>query len=65
MVERRLKWLAWIIVSWGVVIFCKLFTLQIIRHDEYVRMARRGRKRPSRFPRLGARSSIGAARRWR
>src|SRR5690242_662479 len=40
MVERRLKWLACLVFVWGVVIFYKLISLQIIRHDQYVRMAR-------------------------
>src|SRR5689334_14340045 len=50
MVERRLKWLAWFIVFWGVVIFCKLFTLQVIRHDEYVRMARARQEKAVEIP---------------
>jgi len=40
MVERRLKWLAWIVVVWGAVIFCKLISLQVLHHREYVRLAR-------------------------
>ena len=37
MVERRLKWLAWIVVVWGAVIFYKLISLQVFHHQEYVR----------------------------
>jgi cell division protein FtsI (penicillin-binding protein 3) len=40
MVERRLKWLAWIVVVWGAAIFYKLVSLQVIHHREYVNLAR-------------------------
>src|SRR3569832_1099050 len=40
MVERRLKWLAWIVVVWGAVIFYKLISLQVLHHREYVNLAR-------------------------
>ncbi len=40
MVERRLKWLACIVIAWGAAIFGKLVSLQVIHHAEYVRMAR-------------------------
>jgi len=40
MVERRLKWLAWIVVAWGASIFLKLVSLQVIHHREYVNLAR-------------------------
>jgi cell division protein FtsI (penicillin-binding protein 3) len=40
MVERRLKWLAWIVVAWGAAIFLKLVSLQVIHHREYVNLAR-------------------------
>jgi cell division protein FtsI (penicillin-binding protein 3) len=40
MVERRLKWLAWIVAAWGVVIFLKLVSLQVLHHREYANMAR-------------------------
>jgi cell division protein FtsI (penicillin-binding protein 3) len=38
--ERRLKWLARIVVVWGAVIFLKLISLQVLHHREYVRLAR-------------------------
>lgn len=40
MVERRLKWLAWIVIAWGAAIFLKLVSLQVIHHREYVNLAR-------------------------
>src|SRR5579883_1122347 len=40
MVERRLKWLAWIVVAWGAAIFLKLISLQVIHHREYASLAR-------------------------
>ena len=40
MVERRLIWLAAIILLWGGAIFYKLVSLQLVHHQEYVRKAR-------------------------
>ena len=40
MVERRLTWLAGIVLFWGAAIFFKLVSLQILHHYEYSRMAR-------------------------
>jgi cell division protein FtsI (penicillin-binding protein 3) len=40
MVERRLKWLAWIVIAWGAVIFLKLVSLQVLHHRDYVSLAR-------------------------
>lgn len=40
MVERRLTWLAGIVLVWGAAIFLKLVSLQILHHYEYSRMAR-------------------------
>ena len=40
MVERRLTWLALIILLWGGAIFYKLISLQVMHHLQYVRMAR-------------------------
>ena len=37
MVERRLTWLASIVLLWGAVIFYKLISLQVLHHQEYVR----------------------------
>jgi len=39
-VERRLTWLAAIVLFWGAAIFLKLFSLQVLHHQEYARMAR-------------------------
>jgi cell division protein FtsI (penicillin-binding protein 3) len=40
MVDRRLTWLAAIILFWGAAIFYKLISLQVLRHKEYAKMAR-------------------------
>ncbi len=40
MVERRLTWLAAIVVLWGAAIFLRLVSLQVLHHYEYSRMAR-------------------------
>ena len=40
MVERRLIWLAGIVLVWGGAIFGKLVALQVVHHQEYVRKAR-------------------------
>ena len=41
MVERRLTWVALIVLAWGGAIFYKLISLQVIHHAAYARMARR------------------------
>jgi len=40
MVDRRLRWLAGIVLFWGAVIFLKLVSLQVLHHREYSRLAR-------------------------
>jgi cell division protein FtsI (penicillin-binding protein 3) len=40
MVERRLTWLAGIVLVWGGAIFVKLVALQVVHHQEYVKKAR-------------------------
>jgi cell division protein FtsI (penicillin-binding protein 3) len=40
MVERRLIWLAGIVLLWGGAIFYKLVSLQVVHHQEYVKKAR-------------------------
>ena len=50
MVERRLKWLALVVMVWGVVIFYKLISLQVFHHQEYVRMARARQERDKEIP---------------
>jgi cell division protein FtsI (penicillin-binding protein 3) len=40
MVERRLIWLAGIVLVWGGAIFGKLVALQVLHHQEYVKKAR-------------------------
>jgi cell division protein FtsI (penicillin-binding protein 3) len=50
MVEKRLKWLAWLVLFWGAVIFVKLISLQLFHHDEYVRMARARQERAREIP---------------
>lgn len=40
MVERRLIWLAGIVLVWGGAIFAKLISLQVVHHQDYVKKAR-------------------------
>ena len=40
MLERRLKWLAGLILIWGGVILCKLVSLQVVHHQHYAGLAR-------------------------
>jgi cell division protein FtsI (penicillin-binding protein 3) len=40
MAQRRLIWLACLVVAWGGAIFYKLFSLQVLHHREYVALAR-------------------------
>lgn len=40
MVDRRLTWLAGIVVLWGAVIFYKLISLQVLHHQQYSRLAK-------------------------
>jgi len=40
MLERRLKWLAGLILIWGGVILCKLVSLQVVHHGQYAGLAR-------------------------
>jgi cell division protein FtsI (penicillin-binding protein 3) len=40
MAERRLSWLARIVLLWGAAIFLKLVSLQVIHHQEYLGKAR-------------------------
>ena len=40
MVERRLTWLARIVLLWGAAIFLKLVSLQVLHHEEYAGKAR-------------------------
>jgi cell division protein FtsI (penicillin-binding protein 3) len=39
MVDRRLAWLAGIVVIWGAAIFFKIISLQVIHHEEYAKLA--------------------------
>ena len=40
MAERRLTWLARIVLLWGAAIFLKLVSLQVVHHQEYAKKAR-------------------------
>lgn len=40
MIQRRLMILAALLLAWGAAIFVKLFSLQVLHHAQYVRMAR-------------------------
>jgi cell division protein FtsI (penicillin-binding protein 3) len=39
--DMRLKWFAGAILVWGVLIFFRLFSLQVVHHSDYLRMAHR------------------------
>jgi len=40
MVDRRLTWLAGIVLLWGAAIFLKLVSLQVLHHEKYSRLAK-------------------------
>ena len=40
MLERRLKWLAGLVLVWGAAILCKLVSLQVLHHRQYAGLAR-------------------------
>jgi len=40
MLERRLKWLAGLVLIWGALIFSKLVSLQALHHRQYAELAR-------------------------
>lgn len=40
MVERRLAWLAGVVLLWGAAIFFKLISVQVLHHQEYLKLAR-------------------------
>ena len=50
MAERRLKWLAWIVVAWCAAIFFKLVSLQVFHHAEYVRLAKARQEKAVEIP---------------
>lgn len=50
MVERRLIWLAGIILVWGAAIFYKLISLQVVHHQQYVAAARRSQEKVDEIP---------------
>jgi cell division protein FtsI (penicillin-binding protein 3) len=50
MVERRLTFLAGLVLLWGAGIFYKLISLQVIHHQEYVRMARARQEQEKEIP---------------
>jgi cell division protein FtsI (penicillin-binding protein 3) len=50
MAQRRLKWLACVVAVWGIVIFYKLISLQVLHHQDYVRLARARQERDKEIP---------------
>src|SRR3954468_23411013 len=50
MVERRLKYLAGTVLLWGALIFLKLLSLQVLHHQDYVRMARARQEQEKEIP---------------
>jgi len=50
MLERRLKWLAGLILIWGALIFCKLVSLQVVHHRQYAGLARARQEQVNKIP---------------
>ena len=50
MLERRLKWLAGLILIWGGVILCKLVSLQVVHHQQYAGLARARQEQVVKIP---------------
>src|ERR1035437_2116119 len=42
MVDRRLAWLAGIVLIWGAAIFFNIISLQVVHHQEYLKLATEG-----------------------
>src|SRR5882724_2801429 len=42
---RRLQWLLWALLIWAIVIFGRLFLLQVVRHDDLLRLAQQQQQR--------------------
>jgi len=64
MVERRLTWLAGIVLLWGAAVLYKIVSLQVLHHAEYARLARAHQELVVEIPARGAPSSIARERRW-
>jgi cell division protein FtsI (penicillin-binding protein 3) len=50
MVERRLIWLAGIVLLWGAAIFYELVSLQVVHHRQYVAAARKSQEKMNEIP---------------
>jgi cell division protein FtsI (penicillin-binding protein 3) len=55
-VEKRLGWLACVILLWSAVILVRLMMLQVVRHQDYLRQARKAQEIEVKIP--AARGSI-------
>jgi len=47
---RRLHWLLWGLLIWAAVIFVRLFSLQVIQHDDLARLAQQQQSRTKAIP---------------
>jgi cell division protein FtsI (penicillin-binding protein 3) len=52
LVEKRLAWLAGVILIWCAVILVRLVLLQVVRHQDYLRMARKAQEIEVKIPAL-------------
>ena len=49
-VEKRLGWLAGIILLWGALILVRLVMLQVVHHQDYLRAARKAQEIEVKIP---------------
>lgn len=49
---RRLHWLLWGLLIWAVVIFARLFSLQVLQHDDLARLAQQQQQKTKAIPAL-------------
>jgi cell division protein FtsI (penicillin-binding protein 3) len=50
MLQRRLIWLAGVVLLWGAAIFWQLISLEVVHHQKYARMARVRQEMPVEIP---------------
>src|SRR5579872_2812095 len=54
--EKRVGWLAGVVLLWGATILIRLLMLQVVHHQDYLRLARRSQEVEVKIP--AARGSI-------
>jgi cell division protein FtsI/penicillin-binding protein 2 len=65
MVDRRLAWLAGIVLIWGAAILFNLISLQIVHHREYAKLATERQVVAVEIPAPRGTISTATASRWR